>query len=411
MSEDERNRDYFIQEQIRKKPFYKRREFQKILYGVTLTTVFGAIAGAVFAVIHPWALNYFGEPGKIVLVGKDKESETAGSSAAMLFEESTGEEKKLSPEKYEQLYEETINMTKENRKAIVTVKGVVSEENLVNGINENSRISTGVIIGSTDTAVLILTGNRVLQEAASVKVTFCDGTTANAGVQKADEITDMAVLKVPTRNLDDRTAELVEPVTFGEAVNVDIGDPIIAVGADYISFGMVTDRPYLYFCDGSYRLINTDIIGCSENGGALLNLAGQFVGILGPVSGSQDSSTMLSGVGISEIGNLLNALSGRGAIPYLGITGRDVTDTLMKELSMPHGVVVTRVKEGSPAMEKGIQATDVISEINGLVIKNVKDYMEVLHTLNPGDSVSVSLWRKGKGAYRKTKVNITIGER
>lgn len=116
-------------------------------------------------------------------------------------------------------------------------------------------------------------------------------------------------------------------------------------------------------------------------------------------------------MGISEIGGLVNALASRTSLPYFGILGKDVTDALSKELNMPKGVIVMQVEEGSPAMENGIQATDVITSLDGSEVESMQDYMAILRDRKPGDTISVSLWRKGKSEYKETKVNITLAKR
>ena len=63
---------------------------------------------------------------------------------------------------------------------------------------------------------------------------------------------------------------------------------------------------------------------------------------------------------------------------------------------MPKGVIVMQVEEGSPAMENGIQATDVITSLDGSEVESMQDYMAILRDRKPGDTISVSLWRKGK---------------
>ena len=241
-------------------------------------------------------------------------------------------------------------------------------------------------------------------------MTFEDGYIADGWLQASDEISDLAVVKVFSRELGETTAAYVEAAEFADSGETKIGDPIIALSAGYVSFGMVTAQPYLYLCDGSYQRINTDIIGKNENGGILMNLDGQVVGILGPDTKNADSST-LNGVGISEIGGLVNALASRTSLPYFGILGKDVTDALSKELNMPKGVIVMQVEEGSPAMENGIQATDVITSLDGSEVESMQDYMAILRDRKPGDTISVSLWRKGKSEYKETKVNITLAKR
>ena len=60
---------------------------------------------------------------------------------------------------------------------------------------------------------------------------------------------------------NEETGAYVEAAEFADSGETKIGDPIIALSAGYVSFGMVTAQPYLYLCDGSYQRINTDIIG------------------------------------------------------------------------------------------------------------------------------------------------------
>ena len=404
MSEDEKKKDSFIQEQIRKKPFYRRKSFRRTVRGVAVTVIFGVSAGGTFAFVQPFALHYMKEKDKMVVVGGETESETAATEreTAAPLEEAAAQKPDLND--YEQFYTEMAEIADETKRSIVTVTGVASELDLFNDVSESHSSTAGVIISKTEGTLLILTEKNTISDADSIKVTFEDGSIADGWLQASDEISDLAVVKVFSRELGETTAE------FADSGETKIGDPIIALSAGYVSFGMVTAQPYLYLCDGSYQRINTDIIGKNENGGILMNLDGQVVGILGPDTKNADSST-LNGVGISEIGGLVNALASRTSLPYFGILGKDVTDALSKELNMPKGVIVMQVEEGSPAMENGIQATDVITSLDGSEVESMQDYMAILRDRKPGDTISVSLWRKGKSEYKETKVNITLAKR
>lgn len=410
MSEDEKKKDSFIQEQIRKKPFYRRKSFRRTVRGVAVTVILGVSAGGTFAFVQPFALHYMKEKDKMVVVGGETESETAATEreTAAPLEEAAAQKPDLND--YEQFYTEMAEIADETKRSIVTVTGVTSELDLFNDVSESHSSTAGVIISKTEGTLLILTEKNTISDADSIKVTFEDGSIADGWLQASDEISDLAVVKVFSRELGETTAAYVEAAEFSDSGETTIGDPIIALSAGYVSFGMVTAQPYLYLCDGSYQRINTDIIGKNENGGILMNLDGQVVGILGPDTKNADSST-LNGVGISEIGGLVNALASRTSLPYFGILGKDVTDALSKELNMPKGVIVMQVEEGSPAMENGIQATDVITSLDGSEVESMQDYMAILRDRKPGDTISVSLWRKGKSEYKETKVNITLAKR
>lgn len=410
MSEDEKKKDSFIQEQIRKKPFYRRKSFRRTVRGVAVTVIFGVSAGGTFAFVQPFALHYMKEKDKMVVVGGETESETAATEreTPASLEEAAAQKPDLND--YEQFYTEMAAIADETKRSIVTVTGVTSELDLFNDVSESHSSTAGVIISKTEGTLLILTEKNTISDADSIKVTFEDGSIADGWLQASDEISDLAVVKVFSRELGETTAAYVEAAEFANSGEMKIGDPIIALSAGYVSFGMVTAQPYLYLCDGSYQRINTDIIGKNGNGGILMNLDGQVVGILGPDTKNADSST-LNGVGISEIGGLVNALASRTSLPYFGILGKDVTDALSKELNMPKGVIVMQVEEGSPAMENGIQATDVITSLDGSEVESMQDYMAILRDRKPGDTISVSLWRKGKSEYKETKVNITLAKR
>ena len=143
----------------------------------------------------------------------------------------------------------------------------------------------------------------------------------------------------------------MEAANFVDSGETKIGDPIIALSVGYVSFGMVTSQPYLSLCDGSYRRINTDIIG------------------------------------------------------------KNVTDALAKELGMPKGIIVMQTEEGSPAMQNGIQPTDVITALDDSSVESVQDYMNILRKKKPGDTISVNFWRKWKNDYKETKITITLAKR
>ena len=298
----------------------------------------------------------------------------------------------------------------ETKKSIVTLTGVTSELDLFNDIRESSRSVAGVIISKTDKDLLILTEKDTIDDTDSIKVTFEDGTLADGWIQDSDEISDLAVVKVLSKDLSEETAAYVEAANFADSGETKIGDPIIALSVGYVSFGMVTSQPYLSLCDGSYRRINTDIIGKNEDGGVLINLEGKIIGVLGPDIKEGDSST-LNGVEIWEIGNLVNALANKTTLPYLGITGKNVTDALAKELGMPKGIIVIQTEEGSPAMKNGIQPTDVITALDDSSVESVQDYMSILRKKKPGDTISVNLWRKWKNDYKETKITITLAKR
>ena len=178
MSEDEKKKDVFIQEQIRKKPFYRRKCFQRTVRGTVAIVLLGVSAGGTFAFVQPLALQYRKEKDKMVVVSSETESETA---AAEKVTETAAREEDLS--NYEQVYIKMAAAADETKKTIVTLTGVTSELDLFNDIRESSRSVAGVIISKTDKDLLILTEKDTIDDTDSIKVTFEDGTLADAQIR------------------------------------------------------------------------------------------------------------------------------------------------------------------------------------------------------------------------------------
>lgn len=141
MSEDEKKKDSFIQEQIRKKPFYRRKSFRRTVRGVAVTVIFGVSAGGTFAFVQPFALHYMKEKDKMVVVGGETESETAATEreTAAPLEEAAAQKPDLND--YEQFYTEMAEIADETKRSIVTVTGVTSELDLFNDVSERDRKS------------------------------------------------------------------------------------------------------------------------------------------------------------------------------------------------------------------------------------------------------------------------------
>ena len=154
----------------------------------------------------------------------------------------------------------------------------------------------------------------------------------------------------------------------------------------------------------------TDISGNGDNGGVLLNMDGQVIGLLGAVENIQELD-LLEGLKLEDCQFLLESLSNREELPYLGITGKEITENISEELSMPRGIFVKAVAKNSPAMRKGIKAADVLCSMNGEDVHNMQDYMEMMETLAPGDNVTLIIQREDAGKYKEIEVTVTLGQR
>ena len=295
-------------------------------------------------------------------------------------------------------------------------------------------IQTDLGLGSGfvyDTEGHIVTNNHVIQDAATIQVTFLDGNITSAQVIGTDIYSDLAVIKV---NPD---ATTLHPVVLGVSSELAVGDPVAAMGnpfglSDTLTVGIVSSLQRTLDATGGYVIIDVIQIDAAVNpgnsGGPLVNLKGQVVGVNSAIESETGTFT---GIGFAipsdtikrEIDDLIE--TGGYKHPWLGISGLEVDLALADAigLSKPHGILVVNVTAGSPADVAGLRGGDtptivdgqtvplggdVIISINNASVITVADitvYME--RNTKPGDSITLGIIRDGQDL----NVTVTLGER
>jgi putative serine protease PepD len=271
----------------------------------------------------------------------------------------------------------------------------------------------------------ILTNNHVIAGAASggkVEVLFSDGVSAPATIVGRDVLTDLAVLKA-------QLPSGIPPITIGSSTSLQVGDPVIALGAPLGLSGSVTsgivsalDRTIEVPAenDASALLVaavQTDAaINPGNSGGALVNCDDQLVGI--PSAGaSVPTSTGESAGGSIGLGFAIPVNSavtvadeiiatGRATHSYFGLKTVPVPETAAKEAGVTGGLFVAGVVAGSPAEQAGLQTGDIITSIDGKQATSNIQLQEVTLTKNPGDTVDLEYLRNG----RTQKTTVTLGK-
>ncbi|WP_143318673.1 S1C family serine protease, partial [Carnobacterium maltaromaticum] len=261
----------------------------------------------------------------------------------------------------------------------------------------------------------IVTNNHVIDGSDAIEVILKDGTKVEAKLIGADQWTDLAVLSIP--------ADKVKTVaTFGNSDDIKVGEPAIAIGsplgtnfATSVTQGIVSakDRSVAMDIDGDgvedwdMTAIQTDAaINPGNSGGALINLAGQVIGI-NSMKISQDT---VEGMGFAipsnDVVKIINELQQNGKIvrPVLGVVLRDLSQISEQQqqsvLKLPEdvteGVVITNVQKDSAAAKGGLEQYDTITEIDGQKITDSVSLRKVIYNLKVGDTVEVKFYRDGK---------------
>lgn len=322
----------------------------------------------------------------------------------------------LTLEQYGQLYGQMADLADELSSSLVKVTGITSEMDYFDQGYLTEREASGLIIAENSTQMYILTEYRIISDTESVQVQFPDGSIIEAQLRKADTDTGLCVLCIPLDQINASTMASVQTAPLGNSYSVKTGEPVLALGSpsgysDSVEFGAVTSvSSSAYLTDNVYKLLATDIKGAVSGSGVLVNMDGKIIGIIDQRLNPDDGENVTA-LAISGIKPLIEALSNNDTIPYLGITGQEVSENVSQKTGIPVGVLVTNVVGDSPAMLSGLKTYDVITEISGRKITSFTDYHNLLYTLKPGDVITITAMRKGADGYAEVSFSASVGAR
>ena len=274
-----------------------------------------------------------------------------------------------------------------------------------------------------DTAYLV-TNNHVVENADSLKVKLADGTTEDGELVGRDAVSDLAVVKISSKNVKSAIKFADSDATKVGSIAIAIGSPPGSKFSNSVTQGIISGQsrivPMDLNKDGQADIETTLIqtsaaINPGNSGGALLNKDGDLVGI----NSSKFSNVDVEGMGFAipskEVQRVIAQLEKDGKVtrPFIGIsqndlaniTSRSKTEILKLKSDQTDGVVVTDTVKGSPAETAGLKKYDVITKIGDKEIKNILELRRELYAYNVGDKVELTVLREGK----ETKVQVTLG--
>ncbi|MBR1856740.1 MAG: trypsin-like peptidase domain-containing protein, partial [Oribacterium sp.] len=145
---------------------------------------------------------------------------------------------------------------------------------------------SGVIVQKTDTELLILTNNHVIESSESLSVTFIDDESVDAVVKGSDAAADLALIAIKLENIPTKTMEAISIATLGDSDALEVGDQVVAIGnalgyGQSVTTGIISakNRDVATSKGTSSGLLQTDAaINPGNSGGALLNMKGEVIG-------------------------------------------------------------------------------------------------------------------------------------
>ncbi len=280
------------------------------------------------------------------------------------------------------------------------------------GAQEN--VGSGVIVSAEGH---ILTNNHVVEAARMLRVRFVDGREFAATVVGRDSETDLALLKIDSR--DGR----LEPATFANSDEAEVGDWCLAIGSPFgynhsVTAGIISAkhrRPELML--PWQEFLQTDAaINPGNSGGALVNIRGEVLGVNTAIVTETRGN---DGVGLAISSNLARWVmerlkkDGRVRRGFLGVTPLDfnlqlvgalkqdgirTVQDLLDEVGLkePRGAFIYGVEPASPAGKAGLRRGDVMVEFNGKPVTGRNDMFAKVAEVTPGTAARLRILRDRK---------------
>lgn len=283
---------------------------------------------------------------------------------------------------------------------------------------------SGIIVSKTDSELLILTNNHVVEGAKELSVQFVNEKSVDATVKGTSERKDVAVIAVKMKDLDNATIESIKIATLGDSKSLKVGNGIIAIG-NALGYGQSVTTGVVSALDRSVtvdnvtnKMIQIDAaINGGNSGGALLNSNGEVVGINSVKYSSAVTSTSASieGMGfaipITDVKELItNLMNGEEdkSDATIGVEGYMVTEEQNKAYNMPIGFYISSIVENSGADKAGLEIGNIITAINDNEVKSFSDLTDVLYTKKKGDKVKLRISYTSGRKYSSKDVEITL---
>jgi len=246
----------------------------------------------------------------------------------------------------------------------------------------------------------VVTNHHVIEDAETITITLNDQREYMAEVVGSDAGSDLALLKI--------AASRLPVVELGDSSRLKVGEWVLAIGSPFglqysVAAGIVSYMGRSLPTDGRNYVsyIQTDVaINPGHSGGPLLNLDGEVIGINAQIFTNSGGSIGLSfAIPVDVAKNVLGQLRDHGSVQrgWLGVGYENVSQSLAEafNLETPHGALVNRVIEGSPAQRAGLQTGDIVVSIDGQDVRTGADLPYFVGLLMPGAIVNLELIRAG----------------
>ena len=281
--------------------------------------------------------------------------------------------------------------------AVVGITNKAVARDWFNNPVETQGVGSGVIFREDG---YIVTNNHVVSGAKEIIVSLSDGRSLKGKLIGADELTDLAVVKVEASGLP--TAK------FGDSDQIVVGEPAIAIGNPMglefrgsVTSGVISAvNRTLDISDKLVKLIQTDAaINPGNSGGALVNADGEVIGINSAKLAASGVEGMGFAIPTNTVQSIIDEIMNKGYVarPYLGVSDFDpqTAGRYGYQLNIDKGVYIFQLSLNGPCGKAGLQRGDIILKVNDEEVNSVSDLRAKVASYKVGDTVKITYDRNG----------------
>ncbi|MFW6240991.1 MAG: trypsin-like peptidase domain-containing protein [Thermodesulfobacteriota bacterium] len=269
---------------------------------------------------------------------------------------------------------------------------------------ERNSLGSGVVIDGKEG--LVLTNAHVISQTGSITVVLQDEREFSAEIVGADPDSDLAILRV---SADKRLPE----IGMGDSEDLMIGEDVIAIGNPF-GFSHTVTTGVISALHRSIRagetvyhdFIQTDAsINPGNSGGPLLNIHGELIGINTAIYAKAQGIGFA--IPINKARRIVAELIRHGEVTetWIGVTVQDMDPRTARYLNAPTsgGALIRRVEDKSPASAADLREGDIVLNLGGIRVQNVRDFYDAMRGYAPGEMVRMTIWRDGRSVKREVQ--------
>lgn len=292
---------------------------------------------------------------------------------------------------------------------------------------EATSSGTGIIVGKSDTELLIVTNAHVVDNIDNLKCVFSDGTSASCSVKGSKSDQDIAVAAVSLSDISSDTASNIAIAELEDSSDIKVGQQVVAIGnalgeGQSVTTGIISakDRSITVNNVTFTGLLMTDAaINSGNSGGALLNSEGKVIAINFAKTSSDGVEGMAYSIPVSNVKDIIDSLMTKQTrnkvssdkAAYLGIAAVDITSNYASYYGYPVGILIRTVADDSEADKAGLETYDIIVGFDDQTVTTMSGLTNMLQYYEAGEKVTIDYYHMEGSEYVLKSTEVTLGSK